>query len=1825
MKETQARRRDRPTHTQDVQELKRQLADKDQQMDVLLEELSKNQKDEAQEAQHQHDQQQELAALRKKLKDCEKQYSDVQHAYARMVAERSAGTGPMFEEQVEGGFATSTPYDFDQPRMQQRTQVQLTNGQLTAENKALKDKLNQMAEEQARMQDSNAALHAQVQQQLQHQVEMQLQHLDKASPPVTPVRPVTPPVAVAPISPCDVTAVHEWWSYVWHAAQSQGPPKPGDLDYHPEKDSDQALHVHRLTEELRQAVMEIASARQDVLLCKFEHRQITSKLTSELAELKSVNEQLHHRKRMDSEKSSVLLASLESEVRILANKSQQHGQFHATASELISEKTLNVNLRLHLQEAQQQLEEERRRFQDIVRVNHDLQADLDSRRLLGTLEKLPGVSISQAIALFSREVVTSKGDVEKLQAALRDCQAQLLHEKQQNRQLQQQSQAQAEALASASKPKPSVRLGRSPSPLRRSHALDTSSSPEDIPSLPSIRYQPVPKVVLSEDTTSASWLAALDRAMLINQLSAQGDFIQRLTSAAAHADLHDADIITMQEREQYESLGRKLVLAEAKIADLHSECKELSEVKREMEKELITWRTTYSNYCNHRPDDADDSPPSTPPRDGNDAIHLRNLLKDRDMEIKVLSDTVAALAGGNGAPPAQVSGLSASSLFPGDMHETSNEAGSHPMVSALTKRLLQMQSAHHRMLRQCRQLADEKDSLQVDKEKHLKKIVKLSNKLASLEDERNGLQQQLAALQEGKQLTALKELDEHRRLEVENSELVATVSRYEYELQAMQLKVEEARASREDVEKAAEDVRADLLAAGMMGMGTDNWTPFTPPPASPASPSNELDGLQGMISDLLKKWKQSSPSRSRSPFQRSAPVAGQQLSQEEVEYVNKISNVVLTAQQQLQSAQSSQELAAAQIRSLQEERAIMQQKFTLAIQQLVIYKKRINYSSVPQHQVVAKDRHALSLIKKHKRAVEQQNHTLQQTARQLHSSRTAALLQVKQLEGKVRQLEACILSVECKGSQLTQAKEYLQEQLARDHHRIVDEVQAWFKQELFQLVHNLPVGDMHQLESGYLDDFDGKQAPVNPKTGIDALFLGDQHDNAYLQAAALCEMKAKLVESELQADRLSKEVKQAQDKLLHFENLLYKYKHLQHTEEDMISMNDAQRMASLSHEKESMLIARIDQLEASQQALEEDNIMLGEKNRIAALQLDNYKQLIGEYASSESSSKLQYQRNISKLRGHLEKEHIQLQRELREGYEKERRGYIEELNALTDAVQGMGGEGVEGEEETKMHWRPPRHEMRQYLGDVYESDYLPGSGQWEGQNEEKHDLSAASAADISRAPQAHAGPAQSGTAPEVLVSTGTIPAVTTAQAAAQALPATPPTAPVVPNVPSALPPLAPPTGPRQRLPDPYSPPDAPYSAPDVHHINSIADLSDSSTNSATGVVQKMQLEKMHRLLEIERRKVAEAKQEAQELQLLLRQEQVQMEKLQEHQVQGQTAVQTESEGENVSKVVLEDIRQQLQNLQDRLDGPEADLLKIIIAQLGRWKSFAIPATASAPAPSSASSVAGSSIDALHQQIAMLAADIDHQPSAMQEKEICLLRDLRGKVRELEEAFHSQLAKEREEYNNSRAEMLAKINSLQALVQQAPPRATEPVAGGGLKEEYEQRIRDIETDYHKQSAMFKMENHRLEDALAQKTAMLANLERDNAYLMNMVHNSPTDALTDLVKLQQLYGQSQKELTAASHSHQRDLAHLQSNFQKYRYCQEELIRNLEEQLEDLGNTANSSGGSMSQLIDGIAAFGAGQDDTRDSLGDREDKYRKLEYLYKSKCSQLDVAMR
>jgi len=338
------------------------------------------------------------------------------------------------------------------------------------------------------------------------------------------------------------------------------------------------------------------------------------------------------------------------------------------------------------------------------------------------------------------------------------------------------------------------------------------------------------------------------------------------------------------------------------------------------------------------------------------------------------------------------------------------------------------------------------------------------------------------------------------------------------------------------------------------------------------------------------------------------------------------------------------------------------------------------------------------------------------------------------------------------------------------------------------------------------------------------------------------------------------------------------------------------------------------------------------------------------------------------------------------------------------------------------------------------------------------------------------------------------------------------------------------------------------------------------------------------------------------------------------------------------------------------------------------------------------------LQSLADRVKMMESDFadDNIP----ERHLYLMRDLRMRVVELEKTLSEELQAQQSQWATERSALVRKAEENALLAEQV--KAGQSDSMSTMRQRYEDALRSAEEALETNTNAAKSEVARLEQVLAQQTAELretraalaarpaaeasARSAAASAPAQNATHAAPqpaaraptppihrastppvlpppppamkpeahllavpADNLNEFLRMQRLVSETNDQLDYARqqrlHSealHAREVEELKSHYSRYRRAQAEVVRSLEDQLEDLqeqlsearnnssapisgNNNANQRGPSTRAAVEDSLAGGPSMATNLSTLPEAEDVIRKMEFKYKVKTAELEAVMR
>ena len=333
---------------------------------------------------------------------------------------------------------------------------------------------------------------------------------------------------------------------------------------------------------------------------------------------------------------------------------------------------------------------------------------------------------------------------------------------------------------------------------------------------------------------------------------------------------------------------------------------------------------------------------------------------------------------------------------------------------------------------------------------------------------------------------------------------------------------------------------------------------------------------------------------------------------------------------------------------------------------------------------------------------------------------------------------------------------------------------------------------------------------------------------------------------------------------------------------------------------------------------------------------------------------------------------------------------------------------------------------------------------------------------------------------------------------------------------------------------------------------------------------------------------------------------------------------------------------------------------------------------------------GSRLHALANRVRMIEADLadDNIP----ERHMYLMRDLRMRIQEVEKAVSDETAAQQSKWAREREELLRKVSENAELAEQQRRGQSDTMST--MRQRYEDALKNTQESMEQSNQASTQEIERLRDVLSQKEQQIQlqqqllqqsaaqtmppplpvppvnAVERRASVSQNLTVKAPSppvpvpttaaiptatapatataDTLNEFLRMQRLVNQSGDQIDQFRQQRQqleahyaREVTELKAHFSRYQRAQAEVVRSLEDQLEELHDQnaalqatteeqqregAEATGGLGGRLnVNDSLAGGYSLASQVNSLPEAEDVIRKMEFRFRMKSAELDAVLR
>lgn len=1797
-----------------------------------------------------------------------------------MQALEALGKG--FEDQVGGGIATSTPYQFGLSRASGSAPSPAVN--LQSHCNELEMRLKDMSSEEIRLRkvleekDEEIRVLAQQKRSMESTTAMKTS-FEEAARDKENIAPninhaMDPGQAMA-----DARQTHDWWSYVWHHAQSLynmthlAPAgrdgvasKAGDIEYEPTDSQDKEYHVHKMRENIRQMAIDLTNARQDLLASRLTSKQETNSLKVQISQLLNENKTLLINQSHNKSNKETLIKQLQSTIQILSSKSDMHMQVYQVSRELETERLLNSNLQLDIMKLNGIVADKNNQISLLEQEKLVLHQQLDSVDLIKTLHNIPGVHIYHAINLFAYELTTAKQKTEEyarniseLQDQLKACQVQLESGSQQPRSVpnsnlavnttvdQDQNMKDANVSVLFSPPNPNLSNPQSRSHLRN---ILASPSPSMAPFSPSPGIQvgsgsvgvPIKQIKATEQTTVDGLLQAYDSALLLNavrqyesqiaQLEQDLRIYQDICSNSQSLDKYSLEqynkilsivqqqstqqgakqndsvynILLQSEHTAQDLLQQKYFLAEQELQQLQERYRVLQQEHAVQEEEILQYRTQMVDLSRNRAsalEELDQSSTATFANDADtDVGALKSSVKTLEMENKLLQETIKTLT--LQSKPLVTEENTSTNKLPAVYQDVSSNQSY--AVQVYIQRIIELTAEVSSYQRNTQLSEENMHDLQQKYQKLLKKYNKLNRITATIEEEN-------VKIKTGFDKTAQESLQKdvemkkiYSKLQQDHQELQQNYNKLKYShdhlsINHQSLEMKYQHICSEYSQQLLHDVNLDIQTFKHISPISTAGAADLDVEESPEKPNSLDNPVLTIVQNLLATWKEHFQVSSQSSVyltqpkgatnsssglnslyatalqNPSAATSKMKLNKNEVKYMQKIANLVLSCSQSIESYQEKYRTLESQHNTLTQQYNYVNNLFGHMLQDY-IHHKNMNHLLSNLHGL---DKNHAQVEHAHQvRAYYQQKLGMYHTQlyryvneyNVLYKQFVQAQVVNNMIEYRLSRQQKKLAVCEAKGNSMLQAKEYLLDQQSNHIQDVYRNVQTWFQKELTSLLFHLPMQSTMQNYSqhndlGYVQnnealrniyeklfkrhDIQANEETIQlPNTATTPL----NTDLIYTLCQSLCEYKSQLTLLEMQVHKVSKQNKILEEKLLDKDSVIDQY--VRSDVHSSFADTDGNTRQTVKHMISDALKVLYESQPGHHDLAESKEGVEGTAQLVAdslfkvistASYLRNGIELNSHDPQHDASAELE-ERNIE-LRHKNQRlvQSMQSYKQLVQQYQhviqKNKQTYQNNVYKITYSLEKQYMDKLHGlqgyyEQERNLYL----HELNHL------SNALPNAGEHNAFDQsfghkEPLDMSQSrydQNISIHHA-DVHLDPYIDQVAAQDRLSAG---GVSTGQSSDE------------------------------------------YKELSVDRGGDSHGNTNSNSNTSGTTVPASGITKASIPAAAATSSVATAAHTSPPA------------------TRSSNDAQTALATNNVSaSEQMEDrgVREYSKSSTSSVPVPPEHLFKP--ATLPGPPTVSAPPL-SAPAPPVRTST-NPTLPALP------SIDGDFEDEYMDEgKSVYLLRDLRQRVEHIQREYEHRLQSERDNYGAEKDRLEKEVKQFKEAVQKL-----EAANGDSqrLRETYEEVLRRLEAEYKEQGEQYRNEVRRLEEQLVKVSVQNSN--------------NPPDLLLQSYFSEKLSAK-EREVQKVSDAYQQEVTSLQGEFNRYKHVSQELIKTLEQQVEDFASQQSVSLSDIVNIpvhVSMMAGLGGGEGAGGSGAAvDREGEYRALDYKYRAKCAELDTVL-
>lgn len=672
--------------------------------------------------------------------------------------------------------------------------------------------------------------------------------------------------------------------------------------------------------------------------------------------------------------------------------------------------------------------------------------------------------------------------------------------------------------------------------------------------------------------------------------------------------------------------------------------------------------------------------------------NTKSLLRERTAQLKIVMETLDTL---------QMAGVNAHDLRERGLEGLADIAASSlPTVEgswglqALVKRVVdlttELSSQSALAALEERRAAD----LDSENRKRVKELSSLRSIAKSEEEKCAKLQIQIAALREQVTVNEKRNLDLVSSQRIENEELITAVRDAEakvrnYEIQINDLKKQIQMTDQQDFQQWLEVITLEnqkLVETPIDQLLLPSKDPLT------QSSEDIFNGktvssspVRDLVVGLISQWKEFVGNYTvRNPIGVTGSAARNtttSVSKAEQRFMQRVVDLVMQANDRALTASKKAKDFEAMVKRSEMATTISSERLKFCAQQLNRYRRRCQaYEKVlhnNSNEAVIKQGKLESILRK---SVASERRSYAEVYNQLRCERRDRIILEMKRAAQVlqnRKMQVRVAELEARGSAQLRGRDEAISGLEAKLKLAEDAMYSWFKVELPRLVLGMPVTE-DSLAGFYSEQLHDDHLPIGSQL---AASMG--LDKTFALSQALCSAKATQTAQQMRITGLMEKLSILKERNLELEGVVMRWKTNILNSAGSRDTFDADCLPSIRTEDLDNLIQRIYSYSAAEaktnekiqvlsnraMELEEENIETRGRLEQAEHRSEEMKQLVEVVISEEQALKAKATQQLTKIRIDLENEHAEELHRIRKAYEDERNALVTELENVALAVE----------------------------------------------------------------------------------------------------------------------------------------------------------------------------------------------------------------------------------------------------------------------------------------------------------------------------------------------------------------------------------------------------------------------------------------------------------------------------------------------------------------------------------------------------------------------------